>query len=54
MFGLGVLKGLGITFRHFVNTFVDDLWKTFYALPVVCCTLLREETHDTQNVIRNT
>ena len=25
MFGLGVLKGLGITFKHFVNTFVDDL-----------------------------
>jgi NADH-quinone oxidoreductase subunit I len=25
MFGLGVLKGLGITIRHFVNTFIDDL-----------------------------
>ena len=25
MFGLGVLKGLGITFKHFINTFVDDL-----------------------------
>jgi len=25
MYGLGVLKGLGITFRHFINTFVDDL-----------------------------
>lgn len=25
MFGLGVLKGLGITLRHFVNTFADDL-----------------------------
>jgi NADH-quinone oxidoreductase subunit I len=25
MFGIGVLKGLGITFKHFVNTFVDDL-----------------------------
>jgi len=25
MFGLGVFKGLGITFKHFVNTFIDDL-----------------------------
>jgi NADH-quinone oxidoreductase subunit I len=25
MFGLGVVKGLGITLRHFVNTFIDDL-----------------------------
>lgn len=25
MFGLGVLKGLGITLRHFIDTFVDDL-----------------------------
>jgi NADH-quinone oxidoreductase subunit I len=25
MYGLGVLKGLGITFKHFVNTFIDDL-----------------------------
>jgi len=25
MFGLGVFKGLGITFMHFVNTFIDDL-----------------------------
>ena len=25
MFGLGVLKGLGITLKHFYNTFVDDL-----------------------------
>ena len=25
MYGLGVLKGLGITFRHFINTFVEDL-----------------------------
>jgi NADH-quinone oxidoreductase subunit I len=25
MFGLGVLKGLGITFKHFVDTFKDDL-----------------------------
>ncbi len=25
MFGLGVFKGLGITFKHFINTFIDDL-----------------------------
>ncbi len=25
MFGLGVLKGLGVTLKHFINTFVDDL-----------------------------
>jgi NADH-quinone oxidoreductase subunit I len=25
MFGLGVVKGLGITLKHFINTFVDDL-----------------------------
>ena len=25
MFGLGVAKGLGITLKHFVNTFIDDL-----------------------------
>jgi NADH-quinone oxidoreductase subunit I len=25
MFGLGVLKGLGLTLRHFVDTFIDDL-----------------------------
>ncbi|RME96888.1 MAG: 4Fe-4S dicluster domain-containing protein [Chloroflexi bacterium] len=25
MFGLGIVKGLGITLKHFVNTFVDDL-----------------------------
>jgi NADH-quinone oxidoreductase subunit I len=25
MYGLGILKGLGITFRHFVETYVDDL-----------------------------
>jgi len=25
MYGLGVLKGLGITFKHFINTFIDDL-----------------------------
>ncbi len=25
MFGTGILKGLGVTFRHFVTTFVDDI-----------------------------
>jgi NADH-quinone oxidoreductase subunit I len=25
MYGTGFLKGLGVTFRHFVNTFVDDM-----------------------------
>lgn len=25
MFGLGVMKGLGVTLKHFVDTFVDDL-----------------------------
>ena len=25
MYGLGILKGLGVTFKHFVNTYVDDL-----------------------------
>jgi NADH-quinone oxidoreductase subunit I len=25
MFGLGVLKGLGITLKNFVDTFVDDI-----------------------------
>jgi NADH-quinone oxidoreductase subunit I len=25
MFGLGIAKGLGITLKHFINTFVDDL-----------------------------
>jgi NADH-quinone oxidoreductase subunit I len=25
MFGLGIAKGLGITLRHFVNTFIEDL-----------------------------
>lgn len=25
MYGLGVFKGLGITLKHFINTFVDDL-----------------------------
>ncbi len=25
MYGLGILKGLGVTFRHFFNTYIDDL-----------------------------
>ncbi|MBE7512893.1 MAG: 4Fe-4S binding protein [Anaerolineales bacterium] len=25
MFGTGILKGLGVTFRHFVTTFVEDI-----------------------------
>jgi NADH-quinone oxidoreductase subunit I len=25
MYGLGILKGLGVTFKHFVNSYVDDL-----------------------------
>ena len=25
MYGLGILRGMGITFKHFVNTYVDDL-----------------------------
>lgn len=25
MYGLGILKGLGITFQHFINTYIDDL-----------------------------
>lgn len=25
MYGLGILKGLGVTFRHFINTYIDDL-----------------------------
>lgn len=25
MFGTGILKGLGVTFRHFVTTFIDDI-----------------------------
>jgi NADH-quinone oxidoreductase subunit I len=25
MYGSGLLKGLGITFRHFINTYVDDI-----------------------------
>ncbi len=25
MYGLGILKGLGVTFRHFINTYLDDL-----------------------------
>ena len=25
MYGLGILKGMGVTIRHFINTYVDDL-----------------------------
>jgi NADH-quinone oxidoreductase subunit I len=25
MYGVGILKGLGVTFKHFVDTFVDDI-----------------------------
>jgi NADH-quinone oxidoreductase subunit I len=25
MYGLGILKGLGVTFKHFINSYVDDL-----------------------------
>jgi NADH-quinone oxidoreductase subunit I len=25
MYGIGILKGLGVTLKHFVNTYVDDL-----------------------------
>ena len=25
MYGLGILKGLGVTFKHFINTYVEDL-----------------------------
>ncbi len=25
MYGLGILKGLGVTFRHFFNSYIDDL-----------------------------
>src|SRR5574341_1033641 len=25
MYGLGILRGLGIVFKHFVNTYVDDI-----------------------------
>ncbi|MFN8560752.1 MAG: 4Fe-4S binding protein [Anaerolineae bacterium] len=25
MYGLGILKGLGVTFRHFINSYIDDL-----------------------------
>lgn len=25
MYGLGILKGLGVTLRHFINTYVDDI-----------------------------
>lgn len=25
MYGIGILKGLGVTFKHFVETYIDDL-----------------------------
>ena len=25
MYGLGILKGLGVTLKHFVDTYVDDI-----------------------------
>ncbi|MFQ3567361.1 MAG: 4Fe-4S binding protein [Aggregatilineales bacterium] len=25
MYGLGILKGLGVTIQHFINTFIDDI-----------------------------
>jgi NADH-quinone oxidoreductase subunit I len=25
MYGLGILKGLGVTFKHFINSYLDDL-----------------------------
>ena len=25
MYGIGILKGLGVTFKHFVDTFIDDM-----------------------------
>lgn len=25
MYGLGILKGLGVTFKHFIDTYVDDI-----------------------------
>ena len=28
MYGLGILKGLGVTLKHFVNTYIDDIrWR---------------------------
>ena len=35
MFGLGVLKGLGLAFRHFVVTYLDDIkhWGKRYNTP---------------------
>ncbi len=28
MYGLGILKGLGVTLKHFLNTYIDDIrWK---------------------------
>ncbi len=34
MYGLGILKGLGVTFKHFVETYIDDIrWlgKRYYS-----------------------
>ena len=25
MFGIGIIKGLGVTLRHFIQTYVDDI-----------------------------
>ncbi|HLU08177.1 MAG TPA: hypothetical protein VK003_00785, partial [Oceanobacillus sp.] len=25
MYGVGILKGLSVTFKHFINTYIDDL-----------------------------
>jgi len=35
MFGLGVLKGLGLAFRHFLETYLDDIrnWRKRYRTP---------------------
>jgi NADH-quinone oxidoreductase subunit I len=44
MFGLGVLKGLGITLKHFVNTFVDDL-KYFSGTDVATGEQMLERKH---------
>jgi NADH-quinone oxidoreductase subunit I len=35
MFGLGILKGLGLAFRHFLETYIDDVrhWGKRYKTP---------------------
>ena len=35
MYGLGVLKGLGLAFRHFLETYIDDFrhWGKRYKTP---------------------